>query len=144
MPDESSKDSKKKKSEKFMVIQMGQNEDHSQDQMLIDFLSKNALDIKHHPGAVQFQVSKQMLSQLRSKFTNLKTVDGQKPNGTLPNTPVKEEEIPTISKRFKASNYQNTTEESPNRHSSRKRNYYQTPNATVSKNCKFDFEMYKP
>ena len=33
---------------------MGQAEDQKQDQMLIDFLSKNALDIKHHPGAVQF------------------------------------------------------------------------------------------
>ena len=44
-----------------MVIQMGQSQDELQDQMLIQFLQQNALAVKHHPGAVQFQVSKQML-----------------------------------------------------------------------------------
>ena len=44
----------KKGKQKYMVIQMGQSDDENQDQMLIQFLSQNALTIKYHPGAVQF------------------------------------------------------------------------------------------
>jgi hypothetical protein len=36
---------KKKKSDKYMVLQMGQNNDDNQDQMLIQYLSQNALAI---------------------------------------------------------------------------------------------------
>lgn len=50
---------------------MGQNHDDSQDQMLINFLSQNALAIKQHPGAVQFQVSKTMLHTLKKKFNGM-------------------------------------------------------------------------
>jgi len=42
--------------------------------MLIQFLSQNALAVKHHPGAVQFQVSKQMLQTLKKKFANMKAM----------------------------------------------------------------------
>ncbi len=63
---------KKKKVTKYMVIQMGQTQDELQDQQLIQFLSQNALSIKQHPGAVQFQVSKQMLSNLKKKFSGMK------------------------------------------------------------------------
>ena len=49
---------KKLRSDKYMVLQMGQNNDDRQDQALIEYLSSNALAIQHHPGAVQFQVSK--------------------------------------------------------------------------------------
>ena len=37
---------------------MGQNNDERQDHALIQYLSSNALAVQHHPGAVQFQVSK--------------------------------------------------------------------------------------
>ncbi len=57
-----------------MVLQMGQSKDESQDQMLIQYLSDNALAIQHHPGAVQFQVSKAMLQNLKKKFGNLKAI----------------------------------------------------------------------
>ena len=46
------------RSDKYMVLQMGQTNDERQDQALIQYLSQNALAIQHHPGAVQFQVSK--------------------------------------------------------------------------------------
>jgi len=42
--------------------------------MLIKFLSKNSLAVKHHPGAVQFQVSKSMLAELKTKFANMKAL----------------------------------------------------------------------
>ena len=35
-----------------MVLQMGQSQDERQDQLLIQYLSQNALAIQHHPGAV--------------------------------------------------------------------------------------------
>lgn len=35
----------KTRSEKYMVLQMGQKEDETQDRMLIEYLSKNALAI---------------------------------------------------------------------------------------------------
>ena len=57
--------------QKYMVIQMGQQQDELQDQLLIQFLSQNALAIKQHPGAVQFQVSKQMLQTLKHKFQGM-------------------------------------------------------------------------
>ena len=63
-----------------MVLQMGQSNDEMQDQMLIQYLSQNALAIQHHPGAVQFQVSKQMLYTLRKKFGNMKAILSQKEN----------------------------------------------------------------
>ena len=59
---------KKFKPEKYMVLQMGQGEDEEQDRAIIEYLSKNALAIQHHPGAVQFQVSKKMLAELKAKF----------------------------------------------------------------------------
>ena len=57
-------------------------------------MSQNALAIQHHPGAVQFQVSKQMLYTLKKKFGNMKAILPQKenplkymgPNGSEPNT----------------------------------------------------------
>jgi hypothetical protein len=61
-----------------MVLQMGQSKDETQDQMLIQYLSENALAIQHHPGAVQFQVSKQMLHTLKKKFGNMKAILPQK------------------------------------------------------------------
>lgn len=63
-----------------MVLQMGQSNDEMQDQMLIQYLSQNALAIQHHPGAVQFQVSKQMLYTLKKKFGNMKAILPQKEN----------------------------------------------------------------
>jgi hypothetical protein len=53
---------------------MGQSNDERQDQALIQYLSQNALAIQHHPGAVQFQVSKQMLATLKKKFGNMKAI----------------------------------------------------------------------
>ena len=70
----------KVKSDKYMVLQMGQSNDESQDQMLIQYLSQNALAIQHHPGAVQFQVSKQMLYTLKKKFGNMKAILPQQEN----------------------------------------------------------------
>jgi len=63
-----------------MVLQMGQSNDELQDQALIEYLSQNALAIQHHPGAVQFQVSKQMLATLKKKFGNMKAILPQKEN----------------------------------------------------------------
>ena len=63
-----------------MVLQMGQSNDEKQDQDLIQYLSQNALAIQHHPGAVQFQVSKQMLATLKQKFGNMKAILPQKEN----------------------------------------------------------------
>jgi len=40
--------------------------------MLIQYLTENALAIRQHPGAVQFQVSKSMLANLKSKFAGMK------------------------------------------------------------------------
>ena len=54
-----------------MVLQMGQGDDDSQDRAIIQYLSQHALAIQHHPGAVQFQVSKKMLNELRQKFSNM-------------------------------------------------------------------------
>lgn len=65
---------KKIRSDKYMVLQMGQSNDDRQDQALIQYLSSNALAIQHHPGAVQFQVSKQMLATLKKKFGNMKAI----------------------------------------------------------------------
>lgn len=65
---------KKAKSDKYMVLQMGQCNDERQDQMFIQYLSQNALAIQHHPGAVQFQVSKTMLATLKKKFGNMRAV----------------------------------------------------------------------
>ena len=41
-----------KQNKKYMVLQMGQGNDHIQDQALINYLTQNALAIQHHPGAV--------------------------------------------------------------------------------------------
>ena len=49
--------------------------------MLIQFLSQNALAIKHHPGAVQFQVSKQMLSTLKKRFAHMRALLPNKKEG---------------------------------------------------------------
>lgn len=43
---------KKIRPEKYMVLQMGQNDDDSQDRAIIQYLSQHALAIQHHPGAV--------------------------------------------------------------------------------------------
>lgn len=63
-----------------MVLQMGQGPDDTQDRLLIEYLSKNALAIQHHPGAVQFQVSKNMLCQLKKQFGNMRTTMPSKDN----------------------------------------------------------------
>ena len=63
-----------------MVLQMGQNNDEQQDQALIQYLSENALAIQHHPGAVQFQVSKHMLAKLKTKFGNMRAIMPQAEN----------------------------------------------------------------
>ena len=43
----------------------------------IQYLTKNSLAIKQHPGAVQFQVSKNMLSSLRKKFGSPNSKDSK-------------------------------------------------------------------
>lgn len=50
---------------------MGQQSDDLQDQLLIQYLTQNALAIRQHPGAVQFQVSKSMLQTLKQKFQGM-------------------------------------------------------------------------
>lgn len=54
---------------------MGQGDDEAQDRAIIEYLSQNALAIQHHPGAVQFQVSKKMLAELKAKFQSAKKKD---------------------------------------------------------------------
>ena len=89
-----------------MVIQMGQSEDELQDQMLIQFVSQNALAIKHHPGAVQFQVSKQMLSTLKKRFANMRAL--------LPNKKEGDEEAPDqATKQDSEANTQKTSSGGP-------------------------------
>lgn len=58
-------------------------------------MSSNALAIQHHPGAVQFQVSKQMLATLKKKFGNMKAIiPKQKESGASPHK--KEPESTTL------------------------------------------------
>jgi hypothetical protein len=44
------------------VIKLGGVTDLEQDKLIVDYLAKNALAVRKHPGAVQFQVSKEMLN----------------------------------------------------------------------------------
>lgn len=45
-----------------LVIKLGGVTDLEQDKLIVDYLAKNALAVRKHPGAVQFQVSKEMLN----------------------------------------------------------------------------------
>lgn len=78
---------KKIRPDKYMVLQMGQSNDDRQDQALIQYLSSNALAIQHHPGAVQFQVSKQMLATLKKKFGNMKAIIPKQKEPSAPPPP---------------------------------------------------------
>ena len=55
-----------------MVLQMGEGKDDElKNRAIIQYLAQHALAVQHHPGALQFQVSKKMLQELKVKFAHM-------------------------------------------------------------------------
>ena len=65
------------KQDDFLVLSLGQSREDPSSRELIKYLSQNALSVQHHPGAVQFQVSKQMLHTLKAQMSLVKAVQAQ-------------------------------------------------------------------